>query len=600
MMAHGVRAANPPGRLRVAILAEGGFAPIWAVDAFRVALDLPEIALVGVFGLAPARPRSLTERLFDGLDRLERYFRGRTAGPDELYLARALPARQLGWLAASWGGGGPALDDNAISTLVDFRLDLILCCTRVPLALPRSIARHGAWGIELGYGVPAFAPWAGTAELAAGSPVTVTRIVDYSKPAFREVYVACGETVTGSVRRNRLRAVATSGMVLRRLVQSLGANSVRRRSLPRLLPLPGDYPKYTDLSPGLLARACLGMGRSILDSRLKRRVDFPPWHIAYCFSDLPLPDIGFDRLRYLAPAPGTFWADPFPLTHQGRHYILFEELPYDTQRGRLLAIEVFEHRDAGAPVVVLERDYHLSYPHVFHWQGELYLVPETRNAGKVQLLRCVDFPSHWELHKLILDDIRAVDATLWHQDATWWMFVNVAIDGGQVADELHLYFADSLESHWQRHPASPLSADLRCARPAGPLFAKDGVVFRPSQDGAECYGHALWLNQIEQMDRMVYRERSVARIAPDWHPAVSCVHTLGQAGRLTVLDCVLQDSSGLDVQRDYPVSPGQGEHGRPSCWVAGEIDRASQRQGGGVDVRELCKAGAGPESTAIR
>lgn len=553
-MDHCARAANPIRRLRVAILAEGELAPGWAVDAFRVALDLPEIALVGVFRFVPERGRSWSERLFDGLDRLERY-RGRVAGADELDIARVLSCPRLGWLAPRRDGGRQAFDEQSIRMLLDCRLDLILCCSRAPLLLPQGIACHGAWGIELGYGVPAFAPWAGAAELAAGSPVTVTRIVDYSMPGASEVYVACGETVAGSVRRNRLRAVATSGAVLKRLVQSLGRDSARRRPLPRLLPLPDDYPKNPQPSSGLLARACFCMGRSILGNRLGRRADFTLWHIAYCFSDLPLPDVGFDRLRYLAPAPGTFWADPFPLTYHGRHFIFFEELPHDSLRGRLLAIEVFEHRDACAPVVVLERDYHLSYPHVFHWQGELYMVPETRNGGRVELLRCVDFPSRWELHKLILDDIRAVDATLWHQDATWWMFVNVALDGGNTADELHLYFADSLQGDWQHHPASPLSADLRCARPAGPLFARDGVVFRPSQDSAECYGHALWLNQVEQMDRRVYRERSVARIAPDWHPAVSCVHTLGQAGRLTVLDCVLQDSSGLDVQREYSASP---------------------------------------------
>jgi hypothetical protein len=532
-------------KLRIAILAEGEMTPCWIIDTFSAALALPNIDLVGVYHLVSSTSGSWAARMFRRLDRLGRG----ASSPYEADLAAALGALRLGRVSAKKLGERFELDDGAIRQLKDQKLDLVLCCASAPFCFLPGIARYGAWGLEIGYGVSAAAAWAGAAELAGNSPITLTRIVDYSEAIARELHVAaCGETMGSSVRRNRLKAISSSGAVMRRLLERLNDGSDNLRQLPRLLPLPKNYPREVSPTMGLLARTCFRMGSALLGNRLRRNARDDRWHIAYDFSDLPLPNVAFDRLRYLAPAPDTFWADPFPLVHEGRHYIFFEELPYRTGVGRLLAIEVFEDRAAGAPMIVLERNHHLSYPHVFDWQGQLYMVPETKNARRVELLRCVEFPSRWELCKVMLDDILAVDATLWHQDETWWMFVNVALEDGATADELHLYFADSLHGEWTPHPANPLCADVGCSRPAGPLFSADGKVFRPSQDSARRYGHALCINQIEQLDRTSYVERSVSRIAPDWHPDVRCVHTLGRSGRLTVLDCAIDDRGSFRAE----------------------------------------------------
>lgn len=545
------------GPLRVAILADGARVPRHAVEAFGAALCLPEIDFVGVFFLArkPIDLSALRARwprlLFDGLDLLENLLgRGRSMPhADKVDIAAALSARTLGPIEFSNVDGRLVPEARALARLGEQTLDVLLCCTHDRPDVPPGLVRCGVLGIEIGYGVPAHVSWAGAAELAQGSPIMLTRLVDYSASGAQEVYVGIDPMNGTSLRRNRINALAKGGAVLRRLLRSLASPAGGTASVPRLLDLPESYPRSPRPSARLFVQACRQIGRQLLRNRTDARVDYDLWHLAYAFSDTALPEVPFGRLRYLAPAPGTFWADPFPLIHEGRHYIFFEELIYGSERGRLLAVEVAEDGPAGVPMPVLERDYHLSYPQVFHWEGELYMVPETRNARQVELLRCVEFPSRWELCRVLLDEVQAVDATLWHQTGQWWMFVNLALDGGEMADELHLYFADSLFGKWTPHPENPLCADVRCTRPAGPLFSAGGKTFRPSQDGSLRYGGALWVNHIEQLDRTGYRERPVGRIAPDWHPDVSRVHTLGRAGRLTVLDCVVEDRGGLDIQR---------------------------------------------------
>lgn len=540
---HPLSAKEPNRPLRIAVLVEGPTAPRWLLNTIGSALDLPGVVLAGWFHISGRKSATAAESLFRIFDWLDaRILCRNPAAFDQLSIVDRLGVPALGRFNVAQQGASMLPSEDSLQALIDLDLDLLFCCGSFPLQLPQAIARQGAWGIEIGYGVSALAPWAGAAEIAGGSDITVVRVVDYAAPVALECYCSVGATIHNSVRRNRLRAVGKCQVLFQRLLAGL-LNGGEKPAQPRTLPIPSSYPRQQTPSAGLLLKTLQRMALAIMNNRLGRGAAGDLWHIAYCFTDEALPALPFSQLRYLKPPAGCFWADPFPLQYEGRHYILFEELHYATWRGRLLAIEVFEHQEASSPMLVLERDHHISYPFVFYWQEQLYMIPEISSQGRVELLRCVDFPGRWELSKIMLDGVQAADASLWMQDGIWWMFVNVAPEGADLCDELHLYFSDSPIGEWLPHPANPLCSDVRCARPAGPLFELDGQLYRPSQDSAERYGHALWINRVEQLDRGNYRESPVRRVEPDWRPDVARVHTLGRAGRLTVLDCALQQGA---------------------------------------------------------
>ena len=99
---------------------------------------------------------------------------------------------------------------------------------------------------------------------------------------------------------------------------------------------------------------------------------------------------------------------------------------YEQDRAHIAVLEVDRERAVGAPMTVLERPYHLSYPFVFAWQGCHYLVPETGANGTVELYRCLSFPDKWELQTVLLEAENPRDATLVEAHGKWWMFVNLA------------------------------------------------------------------------------------------------------------------------------------------------------------------------------
>jgi hypothetical protein len=190
---------------------------------------------------------------------------------------------------------------------------------------------------------------------------------------------------------------------------------------------------------------------------------------------------------------------------------------------------------------VLQRPYHLSYPFVFEWEDGLFMIPETAENGTVELYRCEEFPHRWSLVKVLLDGVRAFDSTLVRDGGLWWLFTSIAAPGAAPSEDLSIYWSHSLPGPWIPHPGNPVVRDVRRARGAGPIFRRDGNLFRPSQDCGADYGSAVWINRIERLDRTSYRETPVARIEPDPRAGMRCLHTFGAEGRLRVVDFVVRE-----------------------------------------------------------
>ncbi len=192
------------------------------------------------------------------------------------------------------------------------------------------------------------------------------------------------------------------------------------------------------------------------------------------------------------------------------------------------------------PKTVIRRPYHLSYPFNFQWQGAHYLIPESGSNRSIELYRCVKFPDEWEFQHCLMEGIAAYDATLVEHQDRWWMFAAVkAREGASTWDELCIFHASSPVSRdWQPHRGNPVISDVRRARPAGPLFIEDGLLYRPSQDCSGRYGRALNLNQILELDEKRYREVQVDKIEPDWHHSILAVHSYSRSDAMTFIDAI--------------------------------------------------------------
>ena len=102
-------------------------------------------------------------------------------------------------------------------------------------------------------------------------------------------------------------------------------------------------------------------------------------------------------------------ADPFLFTYEGESWLFYEKQDLTDMKGTLWWVNL--DVPGSKPGCILEEDFHLSYPQVFSYGKEIYMIPETRSAGDIRLYRCLEFPAKWEFAGKLFD-LEAVDTTV--------------------------------------------------------------------------------------------------------------------------------------------------------------------------------------------
>src|SRR3989337_2786454 len=99
--------------------------------------------------------------------------------------------------------------------------------------------------------------------------------------------------------------------------------------------------------------------------------------------------------------------------------------------------------------IVLAEPFHLSYPHVFEWGGDVYMIPESHQVRSVRLYRASPFPIRWSLVSSLLDGAVFSDSSIVRFGDKWWLFTETSPD---KFDTLQLYYANDLLGPWYENP----------------------------------------------------------------------------------------------------------------------------------------------------
>lgn len=438
------------------------------------------------------------------------------------------------------------LPDAAVDQIFSHQLDVILRFGfRILKGRILQAARFGVWSYHhddpdvIRGGPPGF--WeVMEAHAATGS---VLQVLTEQLDAGRVLYRSWSPTHRRSVIRNRAHVYWTAasfvGRALRHLATHGDLPDPPREKVWRLY----DSRLYRKPSNAQAAVVIGRFGVRAVAEWAADRISRKQWFLAYRLENSEdvsrptAPSLELFRFRPLIPPPDRFWADPFPVRHDGQYFIFFEEYDYGRRRGHLRALRIDRELGPRRSVAVLEEPFHLSHPFLFRHRGELFLVPESAAAGQVRVYRCTGFPNRWTLESTLLDGVPAVDATLHREGNEWWMFANMAPEGASHPhDELHLFHALDPLGPWGPVSGNPVKSDARGARPAGSLFRWRGHLYRPAQDCSGRYGRAVVFQRVLRLDHHGYAEEAVARIEPQWFPGLLANHTINREGPLTVVD----------------------------------------------------------------
>lgn len=211
------------------------------------------------------------------------------------------------------------------------------------------------------------------------------------------------------------------------------------------------------------------------------------WNVA--FRRLPAATILNERNTPFSLIPNTWrsWAaDPFVFDHNGTTYIFAEIFDYWTRRGAI-GYTCYVNGKWKRWKTVIREPFHMSYPNVFFYDGQIYMVPETSEAKELRLYRAVSFPNIWQLEKVLAADVEWVDTTFFECENCCYA---ITTDISNLNDQKDILL--QFDNQWNLMSRNVVSEkETGLSRSAGNFLRTEQGMVRVTQDCRGHYGRAL-------------------------------------------------------------------------------------------------------------
>ena len=252
-------------------------------------------------------------------------------------------------------------------------------------------------------------------------------------------------------------------------------------------------------------------------------------------------DLEFEKFKPIIPPRDKFWADPQLIVQDKNNHVFFEEFSNLENKG-VICTMIINEEGYSEPKKIIEESHHLSYPHVFKFDNQFYMIPESSQKKTIDLYKCEEFPHVWKFKKSLMKNVVATDSTVYYHNKKWWLFSGMAMmEGASSSEELFLFYSDDPTStEWIPHIQNPISSDVRNARPGGHIFKYNNKLLRPSQNSMKGYGFGINLNEIIELNENMFKEKQINKLEPDWDKKVKAIHTLEYDEGLTIIDARIQ------------------------------------------------------------
>ncbi|RUM99564.1 hypothetical protein EET67_01305 [Pseudaminobacter arsenicus] len=421
------------------------------------------------------------------------------------------------------------------------RLHLDLVLRHEPGLLPDTIVAalpFGVWALSFADTHSRKADWTAFADSSSHAPVTnVSLRVRCRGQARPKTIASAAYNTKFSAARNaafvKEKAVILLMRELRRLADT---RSIRSEAIGTVTP--GiEAPHAGEIGAYILKTSWSAATRLAKSAQAKLGLRSAMWTLYSGYGGVD--DFDPAKTVEIPPTPDSIKADPFLFQHAGENYVFYENYTTHDKRAHI-AVGRLEGNRIEPLGKALQCDYHLSFPFVFSHGDDIYMMPESHQARRLEIWRCVEFPLKWTLHATALDGLSPVDSTMFQHQGKWWLLTNLS-DHHAFEDhcsELYVFQVDgpALKSVVP-HKTNPVVIGSAIARNAGRVVSRNGRLYRPSQNNSRgIYGFGLNIMEIEQLDLETYRERMVRTLTPDFKKGLCGCHHFDAAGGRFILD----------------------------------------------------------------
>lgn len=259
-----------------------------------------------------------------------------------------------------------------------------------------------------------------------------------------------------------------------------------------------------------------------------------------------------NQCQILRPDFRRWFADPIPF-FWGTNYYVFMEV-FDKLKGK--GYIGVSHLDSNGrltnPKKIIEEPFHMSFPNVFIYRNQVYMVPECRASEQIRIYRMEgDEVERWSLYYAFnRKDITDIAVFKGANTEIYFLASEINKDNPYQArlllfeiDELNDLNKIKIKLVWQQKDYN------YSARNGGNFICKDGDWFRVAQHSTkDIYGKFVTLNRVKKLnadglDEKIMKKITLTDIPVSLPPFIYRVwgtHTYGKAGKLEIADLSVQ------------------------------------------------------------
>lgn len=251
----------------------------------------------------------------------------------------------------------------------------------------------------------------------------------------------------------------------------------------------------------------------------------------------PIIDIITDKnpdITWMCTGRKDFYADCACFKNNDELQIVFENYSFKKSKAKISIISYKKNKYSNIKEVILSEN-HLAYPYIFEYQNETYCIPESYQDNSVKLFKFDSFENKFVFIKNLIDNIDAIDSTLFYYNNFWWLFFTRKA-GDLSNSALYAYYSENIFGEYKSHENNPVKIDISSSRPAGKPFYFQGFLYRPSQNSSTTYGGKIMINKINILTIKEFNETTEFIISPFKSKFDKGIHTINSVDNFTVID----------------------------------------------------------------
>lgn len=189
-----------------------------------------------------------------------------------------------------------------------------------------------------------------------------------------------------------------------------------------------------------------------------------------------------------------WYADPFVFESEGRHYLFAERMSRWRLLGSIAVCEIYNDKTTSRFKEVLVEPFHLSYPNVFKYKDNIYMIPESGSNLDIRLYVSTHFPYKWEFVKVLYSGSNYADTS----------FISDVINGKAFLCSMdwdtkivHFFLFDLDNLTFIELPENP---NMINERSGGNFYEEEKKKCRVLQDCSTVYGSKIMISQLYNQD----------------------------------------------------------------------------------------------------